>query len=118
MFRQEREVEGLAEVASPQWAGGAVEDGEDARVVRMFGQLQPSCWAGCLGRDSVGKAGDGLAGDGEVFQTQFGLTELGLKGVDLGAEIVGQGPGGVLLKVKSLEEGLRFTRRPSADRAR
>ncbi|MEU5629842.1 hypothetical protein [Streptomyces tendae] len=40
-----------------------------------------------------------------MFQTQFGLAELGLKGVDPGAEIVGQGPDCVLLKVERLEEG-------------
>ncbi|WP_405720734.1 hypothetical protein [Streptomyces sp. NBC_00046] len=40
-----------------------------------------------------------------MFQTQFGLAELGLKGVDLGAEIVGQGPDCVFLKVERLEEG-------------
>lgn len=39
-----------------------------------------------------------------MFQTWFGLTELGLQGVDLGAEIVGQGPGCVFLKVECLEE--------------
>lgn len=71
-----------------------------------------------MDRDSVGEAGDGRAGDGEVFQTQFGLSELGLKGVDLGAEIAGQGPGCVFLKVERLKEGLKFTRRPPADRAR
>ena len=32
--------------------------------------------------------------------------ELGLQGVDLGAEIVGQGPGGVFLEVECLEEGV------------
>lgn len=36
---------------------------------------------------------------------QFGLAELGLKGVDPGAEIVGQGPGCVFLKAERLEEG-------------
>lgn len=41
-----------------------------------------------------------------MFQTQFGLVELGLQGVDLGAETVGQGPGGVFLKVECLEEGV------------
>lgn len=76
-------------------------------------QLQTSCRVGALGRDSVGEAGDG-----EVFQTEFGLVGLGLQGVDLGAETVGQGPGGVFLKVECLEEGARSTRRPPVDRAR
>lgn len=46
---------------------------------------------------------------------QFGLAELGLKGVDPGAEIVGQGPGCVFLKAERLEEGGRGSR---ADRLR
>ncbi|MEU1306779.1 MULTISPECIES: hypothetical protein [Streptomyces] len=69
VFRQELEVEGLADVSGPQRTGGVVEDGEDARVVRVLRQLQTSCWVDRLGRDSVGEAGDGRAGDGEVFQT-------------------------------------------------
>lgn len=40
VFRQQIEVEGLADVAGPQGAGGVVEDGEDARVVRVRGQFQ------------------------------------------------------------------------------
>ncbi|MEU1371402.1 hypothetical protein ABZ454_35460 [Streptomyces sp. NPDC005803] len=39
-----------------------------------------------------------------MFQTQVGLSELGLKGVDLGAEIAGQDPG-AFVKNERLEEG-------------
>ncbi|WP_455356668.1 hypothetical protein [Streptomyces sp. SYSU K217416] len=81
-----------------------VEDGEDARVVRVLGQLQAFDRVGCLDWDAVGEAGHGRAGDGEVFQMQFDLAELVVQGVDLGAEIIGQGPGGVFLKAECLKE--------------
>ncbi|WP_371657428.1 hypothetical protein [Streptomyces sp. NBC_00280] len=41
-----------------------------------------------------------------MFQTWFGLVELGLRGVDLGAETVGQGTDGVFPKPERLVEGV------------
>ncbi|MFD8133655.1 hypothetical protein [Streptomyces mirabilis] len=108
----------MADVAGPQWACGVVEDGEDAWVVRVLGQLQTSCRTDCLDRGSGGEADHVRARDGEVFQMQFGPAELGLQGVDPGAEIVDQGPGGVFLKVECLEKGVQVDARALADRAR
>lgn len=62
--------------------------------------------AGCVGREPVGEAGDGLAGDREVLQVGLGLPQPGLQVVDLCAEVVGQGPGGVSLEVEGVEQGL------------
>lgn len=66
----------------------------------MLGQL----WRG--GGEPVGEAGDGLVGDREVFEVCLSLPQPGLQVVDLRAEVVGQRPGGFLLDVQCLEEGL------------
>ncbi|MEU0206394.1 hypothetical protein [Streptomyces canus] len=58
------------------------------------------------GREPVGEAGDGLAGDREVLQMGRGLPQPGLQVVDLCAEVLGQGPGGVCLEVQGVEQGL------------
>ncbi|MEV6319411.1 hypothetical protein AB0M26_30780, partial [Streptomyces sp. NPDC051776] len=39
---------------------------------------------------------------------RLGLPQPGLQAVDLGAEVVGQGPGGVFLKVQGIEQGLGY----------
>lgn len=57
------------------------------------------------GGESVGEAGDGLAGDREVLEVGLGLPQPGLQVVDLCAEVVGQGPGGVFLEVQGVEQG-------------
>jgi len=69
-------------------------------VVRVPGQARRE------GREPVGEAGDGLAGDREVLQVHLGLPQPGLQVVDLCAEVVGQGPGGVFLEVQGVEQGL------------
>lgn len=76
-----------------------VEDGEDAAVVRALGQVRRD------GREPVGEAGDGLASDREVLQVRLGLPQTGLQAVDLCAEVVGQGPGGVFLEIQGIERG-------------
>lgn len=65
----------------------------------MLGQLRRD------GREPVGEAGDGLAGDREVLQVGLGLPQPGLQVVDLCAEFVGHGPGGVFLEVQGVEQG-------------
>ncbi|MFG3137130.1 hypothetical protein ACGFZA_13060 [Streptomyces sp. NPDC048211] len=59
----------------------------------MLGQVRRA------GREPVGEAGDGLAGDREVFEVDLGLPQPGLQVVDLCAEVVRKGPGGVFLEV-------------------
>ncbi len=93
-------VEGFADVLGPQWSGRPVEDGEDARVVRVLGQVRGD------GRKSVGKARDGLPCDREVLEVRLGLPQPGLQFADLCAEVVGLGRGGVLLDVQRVEQGL------------
>jgi hypothetical protein len=100
VLRQQFVTEGFADVLGPQRPGRVVEGGEDAGVVRMLGQGR------CDGREPVGKAGDGLAGDREMLQVRLGLPQPGLQVVDLCAEVVGQGPGGVFLEVQGVEQGL------------
>ncbi|OKJ71192.1 hypothetical protein AMK31_35595 [Streptomyces sp. TSRI0107] len=56
--------------------------------------------------EPVGEAGDGLAGDREVLQVRLGLLQPGLQVVDVCAEVVGQGPGGVFLEVQGVDQGL------------
>lgn len=41
-----------------------------------------------------------------MFEVGLGLPQPGLEFVDLGAEVVGHGPGGVLLDVERVEQGL------------
>jgi hypothetical protein len=77
-----------------------VEDGEDAGVVRVLGQVRRD------GREPVGKAGNGLASDREVLQVHLGLPQPGLQAVDLHAKVLGQGQGGVFLEVQGIEQGL------------
>ncbi|MDX3326937.1 hypothetical protein [Streptomyces sp. NPDC008312] len=67
-------VEGFADIASPKRVGGLIEDGEDAEVVRVLGQIRH----GDLGGDPVGEGGDGLPGDREVFDVGLGLSQPGL----------------------------------------
>ncbi|MFF4829383.1 hypothetical protein ACFY20_42070 [Streptomyces sp. NPDC001312] len=55
-------AEGFGDVTGPEGAGGLVEDGEDAGVVRVLGQVE----RGGLGGDPVGKSGDGLPGDRQM----------------------------------------------------
>ncbi|WP_217135707.1 hypothetical protein, partial [Streptomyces sp. AC558_RSS880] len=93
-------AEGFADVLGPQRSGRPVEDGEDARVVRMLGRLRWGCG------EPVGEAGDGLAGDREVLQVHLGLPQPGLQVVVLCAEVVGQGPGGVFLEAQGVEQGV------------
>jgi hypothetical protein len=92
----------LADVASPEGAGGLVEDGEDAGVVRVLGQV----WRGRLDREAVSESSDGLPGDREVLEMGLSLPQSALQFVDLRAEFVGQGPGGVFLEVERVEQGL------------
>jgi hypothetical protein len=40
-----------------------------------------------------------------VLQVRLGLPQPGLQVVDLCAEVVGQGPGGVFLEVQGVEQG-------------
>ncbi|MFF5393149.1 hypothetical protein ACFY5H_33340 [Streptomyces sp. NPDC013012] len=57
----------------------------------MLGQVRRDGW------EPVGEAGDGLPGDREVFEMGLGLPQPVLQFADLRAEVVAQGPGGVLL---------------------
>jgi hypothetical protein len=41
-----------------------------------------------------------------VFEVGLGLPQTGLQVVDLCAELVGQGPGGVFLEFQGVEQGL------------
>jgi hypothetical protein len=112
VLRQQCVAEGFADVLGPQRSGRPVEDGEDARVVRVFWQVRRG------GGEPVGETGDGLAGDREVLQVRLGLPQPGLQVVDLCAEVVGQGPGGVFLEVQGVKQGPGFTLPPPAARAR
>lgn len=77
-----------------------VEDGDDAGVVRVLGQVRRE------GREPVGEASDGLARSREVLQVHLGLPQPGLQAVDLCAKVVGQGPGCVFLEAQGVEQGL------------
>lgn len=77
-----------------------VEGGENAGVVRVLGQV----W--CGSGKPVGEAGDGGAGDREMLQMGLGLPQPVLQAVDLFTEVVGQGPGGLLLQLQGFEQRL------------
>ncbi|MGW7578570.1 hypothetical protein [Streptomyces sp. NPDC054765] len=51
-------------------------------------------------------ARDGLPGHREVLEVRLGLPQPGLQIAALCAEVVGLGPGGVLLEVQRVEQGL------------
>ncbi|MFF8712714.1 hypothetical protein ACF07T_14970 [Streptomyces sp. NPDC015184] len=89
VLRQQFVVEGSADGARSEGAGGLVEGGEDAGAVRVLGQV----WRGRLDRKTAGGSSDGLPGDREVLETGLGLPQPVLQFVDLRAEFVGQGPG-------------------------
>lgn len=59
-----------------------------------------------VGGEPFAQGGDGLAGDGQVFEAGLGFPQPGLQCGDLRAEVVGQGPGGVLLDAERVEHGL------------
>jgi hypothetical protein len=81
---------------------GLVEDGDDAGVIRVLGQVQHDG----LGGDPVGEGGDGLSSDREVLEMGFGLPQSSVQLLDLGAEVVGQGPGRVFLSIQCFEQRL------------
>lgn len=66
---------------------------------------------GQAGRDRVGgepfaDGGDGLPGDRQTLEVGLGFPQPSVQFSDLCAEVVGQGPGGVLLDVECVEQGL------------
>lgn len=61
---------------------------------------------GSPGREPVSESVDGLPGDREVFEMSLDLPKPALQFLDLCAEAVGQGPGGVLLDVERFEQRL------------
>ncbi|MEU2353527.1 hypothetical protein [Streptomyces misionensis] len=99
VLRQRFVIEGFADAAGSEGAGGFVEDGEDAGVVRVLGQVRR------VGLDGnpVGEGRDGLPGDRQVFEVGLGFPQPGLQSLDLGADVVGQCPGGILLLAERVE---------------
>lgn len=71
-------------------------------AVRVLGPVG----RGGLDREPVRESGDGLPGDREVFEVSLGLPQLVLQSGELGAEVVGQGSGGVLSDVERFAQGL------------
>ncbi|MFC8453703.1 hypothetical protein [Kitasatospora sp. NPDC057223] len=57
-------VEGLADITGTEWAGGLVEDGEDARIVGMIRHLVQER----LGREAIRERRDDAPGDRKVFE--------------------------------------------------
>ncbi|MFB7113318.1 hypothetical protein [Streptomyces sp. NPDC056291] len=76
-------VEGFADVAGPEGAGGLDEDGEDTGIVRVLGQAG----RGSPGREPVSESSDGLPGDREVLEMGLGLPQPALQFSDLRAEV-------------------------------
>lgn len=98
VLRQQFVVEGFADIAGPEGARGLVEDGEDAGVVRVLGRVR-------VGGEPSAEGGDGLPGDGQVLEVGLGFPQPSLQFGDLCPEVVGQGPGGVLLDAERVEQG-------------
>ncbi|MCX4501611.1 hypothetical protein OOK53_03695 [Streptomyces anulatus] len=89
-FLQQFVAKGFADVLGPQRPGRVVERVEDARVVRVLGQVRRD------GGEPADEAGDGPAGDREVLRVRLGLPQPALQVLDLRTEAVRvrQGPGG------------------------
>ncbi|MGW7712395.1 hypothetical protein [Streptomyces sp. NPDC054771] len=91
VLRQWLTAEESADVAGPKRAGGVVAHGEDAGVVPVLGMVR----CGQLGGDPVDEDGDGdgLPDDRQVLKVGFRLSQPCLEFDDLGAEVIGDGPG-------------------------